>query len=132
MLIAAIAISALCFGRFAVIQYFKNAPGLRSQSRIMRRQVEQDFLPVFGRIQRADQDDFFRIRRLASIYLVWNETACPECPEQVVYDSALFGGISKHITKTAATIGFLDQFAGKQIPVVQRFGRQYVKADFSH
>ena len=48
--------------------------------------------------------------------LVRNKTACPESPEQVVYDLALFGRIGEYITKMTATIGFLDEFAGKQIP----------------
>jgi len=73
---------------------------------------------VFGRIRRTDQDNFFYIRQFAGIYLVRNKTARPESPEQVVYDSALFGVIGQHVTKAAATIGLLDQFAGEQIPVL--------------
>lgn len=73
---------------------------------------------MLRRIQRADQDDFFQLRQLAGIYLVRNKTTRPESPEQVVYDPVLFGRIGEHITEATATVGFLDQFAGKQIPVL--------------
>ena len=58
---------------------------------------------------------FSKSGSFASVYLVRNKTACPESPEQVVYDLALFGRIGEHITKMTATIGFLDELAGKLI-----------------
>jgi hypothetical protein len=61
-----------------------------------------------------------------------DKTAGSESPEQVVYDLALYYGVGEYITKTTAAIGFLDQLAGEQIPVLQRFRGQYVKAYLSH
>ena len=132
LLILPITVSTGGFGGFAIIQYFKYALGLRSDVGIVCRQIEQGFLPVFRRSDRAYQDNVVYGGQHAGVYLVRNKTACPESPEQVVQMSALFCIVGEYIAKSTATIGFLDELAGKQITFLQRFRRQDIKADFSH
>ena len=113
-----IAIPTELFSDFAIIQYFKNAFGLRPYFRIVWRQIEQGFLPILRRIQWTNQDDFFNGRQLAIVYLVWDKTPGPESPEQVVQMPALFDRVGEYIANTTATIRFLYEFAGKQIPIL--------------
>jgi hypothetical protein len=45
--------------------------------------------------------------------LVRNKTAGPKRPQQIIDNPALIVGVGLDITKMAAAVGFLYQFAGK-------------------